>query len=131
MLGTCTAAAEVSAYKQRALVARQNLGSSHKCLVCTRGTKILFFFLSRQYRCKYIHMFRGLLLVVWFRSKYPPSFNTCFKASQSDHVLLSPFCFRSICKSDKCHGSEIEKLEEETGNRRMSPPQYVTFPRLK
>lgn len=44
MLGTCTAAAEVSAYKQRALVARQNLGSSHKCLVCTRGTKIFFFF---------------------------------------------------------------------------------------
>lgn len=71
MLGTSTAAAEVSTYKQRALVARQNLGSSRKCLVCTQGTKffgLFFFFLlfPRQHRCKYIDVFRGLRLVVWF-----------------------------------------------------------------
>lgn len=45
MLGTCAAAAEVSVYKQRALVARHSLGSSLECLGCTRGTRIQVFFL--------------------------------------------------------------------------------------
>lgn len=84
-------------------------------------------FFSRQYKCKYIHMLRGL--PVWFRSIMFLAL-MCVLNRQSNHILLS-FCFRSVCKSDKCQGSEIRKLEEETGNRKMSPPQYVTFPRLK
>lgn len=50
---------------------------------------------------------------------------------QLNHILLSSFCFMSVGKRDKCKGSEIRKLEEETETRKMSPPQYVTFPRLK
>lgn len=47
MLGACTAAAGVTAYRLRALVARQNSeGSHHKCMDCTRGTKIQDCFLD-------------------------------------------------------------------------------------
>lgn len=54
----------------------------------------------------------------------------CVLNHQSSHIFISPFCFRSVCKRNKCQGSEIGKLEKETGTRKMSPPQYVTFPRL-
>lgn len=47
----------------------------------------------------------------------------CVLNHQSHHILFSPFCFKSVCKRDKCQSSEIRKLEEETGSRRMSLPQ--------
>lgn len=130
MLGTCTAAVEVCARKQRTLFARQDLGCSHKCLFAQEGQRSFFLppFFSRQYRCKHRHVCVQGSASVWLVWKHC---NRCFKASQSEHLLLCPFCFRSLCKNDKHQGSEIEKLEEDTGNRKMSPPQYITFPRLK
>lgn len=129
MLGTCTAPAEVSPYKQTALVAKQHLGSSHKCLLCTWGTDyLLLSFLggigASIYPCSGVCLWSFGLEANMFLALI------CVLNHQSNHILLSPFCFRSVCKSNKCLGSEIRKLEE-TGNRRMSFPQYVTFPSLK
>lgn len=126
MLGTCTAAAEVSAYGQRALVARQDSEGSHcKCLDCTWGTKIQDCFLDSS-----ISIYSGRWCV-WFRSKNSLQFNACLKASRSDRVLLFHFIYTSVYRNGKCYDSEMQKLEEETGNRKESPPWYIMFPRVK
>ena len=116
MPGTCAAAAEVSAYGQRALVASQHSERSHhKCLEGQRFRIVLF----RRW------------CVAWFRGRNSLQLNTCLKALRSDHVLLFHFIYRSVCRNDKCYDSEVQKLEGETGNRKESPPRYFVFPRVK
>lgn len=103
---------------------KQHLGSSHKCFACEG--QIIYWFLGSIGA----HIFTHSRVCLWLVGLEANMFLALIRIwnHQSNHILLSPFCFRSVCKSDKCQGSEIRKLEEETGCHLISD---ITFPRLK
>lgn len=111
-------------------MAKQHLGSSCKRLLCTWGTDYLLISFLGSINAT---IYTCWVVCLWLFGLEANTFLAliCVLNHQSNYILLSPFCFRSVRKRDKYQGSEIRKLEGETGNRKMSPPQYVTFPRLK